>query len=166
MTTPTDATETVEAQLRSFITRCIESDQLAAEGAGHGFGQQPLGTPRNAGWTDLDERENSRPSRDEHLVRLYSPDRVLAECASKRDIIRAVAGTEDEQIVLRAMAEAYRDRPGFGTWDRHITRESRPGSLVVACTVCGDQVSIPTKSEARVTPAAWETDHQHRDGVQ
>lgn len=157
---------TLETQLRAFLTRCIEYDEVTARAAGHGFGHQPLGTPRNAGWTELDLRDNVRPSYDVNLVRAFSPERVVRACAVKRTVMSAVAGTDDEEVTLRALAEEYRDRPGFGEWDTTLTREERVGSLTVRCTVCGDSLEIADKNAAHLVPAPWESGHRHAERAQ
>lgn len=161
-TAPTAAARTVEGQLRSFLAVWIEEDENAARSAGHGFAHHTL----NADWTELDGRDNLRLSYDVRLVRAFSPDRVVRACAVKRTVMSAAAGTRDEEVILRALAEEYRDRPGFGAWDSTLTREEEVGSLTVTCTVCGDSLSIPDKNAAYLVPAPWESGHQHASRAQ
>lgn len=59
---------------------------------------------------------------DSTLVAIYSPMRVLAECAAKRALIAAVQGdpfdalgaeSAYELLVLKHLAAPFADRPGF-----------------------------------------------------
>lgn len=152
-------TDTI-TKLRAFLGRCLREDTTMALEAGHGFIDFLAG--RNAGWTDIDLSENVRPAYDARLVRSFSPDRVLAECAAKRDILRADSGTPHEEATLRALASMYTDRPGYGEWDTPpFKRSRRGGTATTLCTVCCNGFEIAYKDRGLGTSALWEAKHRH-----
>lgn len=80
-------------------------------------------------------------------------DRVLAECAAKRDILRAVSGTPHEEATLRALASVYTDRPGYGEWDTPpFKRSRRGGTATTLCTVCCNGFEIAYKDRPHPRP--------------
>lgn len=150
------------AKLHAFLERCFQEDTNMALQAGHGFGHQPLGAERNAGWTDIDLSANVRASYDARFIRNVSPDRLLAECAAKRDVLRAVSGTPSEEVTLRALASVYADRTGYGDWDTPpFERVERGGTLTTYCTVCGESLEVINRDRAHRTSVPWEAQHRH-----
>lgn len=74
-------------RLVSCLVAHLDTVEQAAEAAGHGFGQFPIGTPLNAGWTELDLTRNSRPTYDQRFVREFDPRAVLGLVRATRDLI-------------------------------------------------------------------------------
>lgn len=127
------------ARLTRFLLARIAEDEEVAEMAGHGFGHQSLGAKRNAGWTDIDETENRRPSYDAGFITRQNPDRVLRECEAKRRRVEllstwdrlcppgdwpvsgdmsGVALADAGRFLLRVEALPYCDHPDYdeGAW--------------------------------------------------
>lgn len=46
-------------------------------------------------------------------VETWNPDRVLAECEAKREILDVTRGTYSSDLVRRLLALPYADRPGY-----------------------------------------------------
>lgn len=95
----------IDAALAAFLDQHVTSDEHVATGA------------LDAGLRD--DVEDHTAERRAHVAR-WRPERVLAECAAKRRLIRlaiqlsATAATADDaETALRVMASAYRGREGW-----------------------------------------------------
>lgn len=103
--------------LIEFLTARINEDEQMATAAGHGCGYLH---EHNGGWVEvaLPESHNARPTYEMRFIRTISPERVLADCASKRRIVTSARDYSPElehgdngswafEEVLRLLALPY-----------------------------------------------------------
>lgn len=116
------STSTTVDDLISFVETQLETEWNCAKSAGHGFGHRSLFEERNAGWTDLDLSDNCRPSYDVRFLKVFSPERVLAEVAATRALIAALRQARAEGYdnaahylieALQHRAVVWADRRGY-----------------------------------------------------
>lgn len=119
--------------ITEFLLARIDDDENMARCAGHGCGYLH---EHNAGWVEIDlpAEHNARPSYEMWFIKTMNPDRVLAECESKRQIIEEHGDgrsptaiysepycrtCSDDTVVtlpcrtLKALAQPYADHADF-----------------------------------------------------
>jgi hypothetical protein len=100
-------------ELAAWLLEQIAEDENQARAATPGpwkFVHGYLGIPGRR--PAITQQVDLNPATIRYLTAL-APERVLAECDAKREILDVTRGTYSEDLVQRLMALAYADRPGY-----------------------------------------------------
>jgi len=103
-------TGTKTQTLTDFLLARIGEDDNMARQAGHGCGYVH---EHNAGWVEIElpDEHNCRPSYEARFIRNMSPQRVLAECDAKRQLIERVGNPNWAGFSILALP--YADHPDY-----------------------------------------------------